>query len=72
MSETDSEKKIKRRARETKEKPDGSSASGIRKAGDTDLGLSFSTPFQIRASSSEGVNAITLLFEKSFTFLVMI
>ena len=41
MSETDSEKKIKRRARKTKEELDGSSASGIRKAGDTDLGLFF-------------------------------
>lgn len=28
--------------------------------------------FQILASSSEGVNAITLLFEKSLTFFVMI
>ena len=27
---------------------------------------------QILASSSDGVNAITLLFEKSLTFLVMI
>lgn len=72
MNEIDFEKKIRRRARETKAELDDSSASGIRKAGDTDLGLSFSTPFQIRASSSEGVNAITLLFEKSLTFLVMI
>lgn len=46
MSETDSEKKIKRRARKTKEEPNGSSASGIRKAGDTDLGLSFPLRFR--------------------------
>lgn len=72
MNETGFEKKIRRRVRETKAEPDGGSASGIRKAGDIDLGLSFSVPFQIRASSSEGVNAITLLFEKSLTFLVMI
>ena len=72
MNEIDFEKKIRRRARETKAELDDSSASGIRKAGDTDLGLSLSAPFQIRASSSEGVNAITLLFEKSLTFLVMI
>lgn len=55
-----------------KAEPDGSSASCIRKAGNVDLGLSFSVSPQIRASSSEGVNAITLLFEKSLTFLVMI
>ena len=72
MNETDFEKKIRRRARETKAEPDDSFASVIRKAEDTDLGLSFSVPFQIRASSSEGVNAITLLFEKSLTFLLMI
>ena len=72
MNETGFEKKIRRRVRETKAEPEDSLASGIRKAGDIDLGLSLSAPFQIRASSSEGVNAITLLFEKFLTFFVMI
>lgn len=36
MNEIDFEKKIRRRARETKAELDDSSASGIRKAGDTD------------------------------------